>query len=60
MSVLHSLTDPKSPAFGDNNAFHRGLAETLRTELARARRGGDERSHARHTEQGKLFVRELC
>ena len=58
MSVLHSLTDPKSPAFGDNNAFHRGLAETLRTELARARRGGDERSHARHTEQGKLFVRD--
>ena len=58
MTVLASQLDTQSASFLENAAHHRALAETLRTELRTARRGGDEKAQARHQEQGKLFVRD--
>lgn len=58
MTVLESQIDPTHPEFVANAAHHRALAEELRARLAQVRRGGDEKAHRRHAEQGKLFVRE--
>jgi acetyl-CoA carboxylase carboxyltransferase component len=58
MDILESRIDPTSAEFAANDAYHRGLATALRERLAHVRRGGDEKAHRRHTEQGKLFVRE--
>ncbi len=58
MNVLETQIDPTQPEFIANAAHHRALVEELRARLAQVRRGGDERAHRRHAEQGKLFVRE--
>jgi acetyl-CoA carboxylase carboxyltransferase component len=58
VSVLESHVDPASEAFRANASHHRALADELRARIAEARRGGDEKARRRHTEQGKLFVRE--
>ena len=58
MEVLDSHIDPLDPQFASNAAYNRALATELRERLALIRQGGDERSHTRHAEQGKLFVRE--
>ncbi len=58
MEVLETRIDPTDPQFAANAAHNRALAVELRERLAAARQGGDERAHARHAEQGKLFVRE--
>ena len=58
MEVLDTHIDPTDLQFEVNAAHNRALADQLRARLALARQGGDERAHARHAEQGKLFVRE--
>ena len=58
MDILESRIDPTSPEFAANAAYHRSLAEELRTRLAQVRRGGGDKAQRRHAEQGKLFVRE--
>ncbi len=58
MDLLRSSIDPHSADFAANDSHHRGLAETLRRDLARNREGGGPRYRQRHEEQGKLFVRE--
>ncbi|MCB0254743.1 MAG: methylcrotonoyl-CoA carboxylase [Anaerolineae bacterium] len=58
MEVLESRIDPNDPQFAANAAHNRALAAELRERLALARQGGGERAHQRHSEQGKLFVRE--
>jgi acetyl-CoA carboxylase carboxyltransferase component len=58
VDLLHSSIDPHSPDFSANEAHHRGLAETLRRDLAKNREGGGPRYRQRHEEQGKLYVRE--
>jgi 3-methylcrotonyl-CoA carboxylase beta subunit len=56
--VLATHLDPKDSEFLTNAAYHRALAEQLRTVVARAREGGGAREMARHVERGKLPVRE--
>ncbi len=58
VDVLHSSIHTTSPDFAANAAFHRGLAETLRADLAHVRQGGGPKYRQRHEAQGKLFVRE--
>jgi acetyl-CoA carboxylase carboxyltransferase component len=57
MEAIHSTIHPADPAFQQNAAHHRALAEELRRQVAQARQGGGERYRKRHEEQGKLFVR---
>ncbi len=58
MDILETHIDPGSPEFKDNAARMEGLVAELRDKVATARKGGSEKAHARHTEQGKLFVRD--
>jgi acetyl-CoA carboxylase carboxyltransferase component len=44
--------------FDDNAAHHRGLARELHERLARIREMGSARARQRHTERGRLLVRE--
>ncbi|WP_445193731.1 carboxyl transferase domain-containing protein [Sphingomonas sp. Tas61C01] len=45
-------------AFRANAAHNRALAERLRSDVARAALGGNEKSRARHTDRGKLLPRD--
>lgn len=58
MEIIESQLQVTDPAFVDNAAHHRQLAQTLRERLAQVRQGGGEKYRQRHTEQGKLFVRD--
>ncbi len=56
--IIESKINPNDPQFKANVAHNQKLATELRERLAQVRRGGGEKAHRRHTEQGKLFVRE--
>ncbi|HNR23732.1 MAG TPA: carboxyl transferase domain-containing protein, partial [Steroidobacteraceae bacterium] len=58
MARLVSTIDPASDAFRANRAHMERLVAELRTELARAERGGSDEARARHTARGKLLPRE--
>src|SRR5438105_4163135 len=58
METLESALNPLDAQFQTNAAHNRALAAELRERLTLVRQGGDEQAHARHREQGKLFVRE--
>ncbi len=58
MDILDSQIRPSDPEFQANAAHNRGLAEELRTRLAQAAEGGGPSYRKRHTDQGKLPVRE--
>ncbi|MBX3084846.1 MAG: methylcrotonoyl-CoA carboxylase [Anaerolineae bacterium] len=58
MEIIESQLQVTDPAFADNAIHHRQLAQTLRERLAQVRQGGGEKYRQRHTEQGKLFVRD--
>ncbi|HEX5420018.1 MAG TPA: carboxyl transferase domain-containing protein, partial [Gammaproteobacteria bacterium] len=58
MSVIKSRVDPSSDEFAANAAVNRGLAEALRELEAAIEVGGSERARRRHTERGKLLVRD--
>ena len=58
MDVLETHIDPKSPEFRANFDRMETLVGELKANVEAARRGGSEKSHKRHQEQGKLFVRD--
>ncbi|ABG04663.1 Propionyl-CoA carboxylase [Rubrobacter xylanophilus DSM 9941] len=58
MSKLRSMVDPRSDAFRRNREDFERLVAELRERSAEARRGGSERARKRHTERGKLLVRD--
>ena len=58
MPALASSLDPRSQDFQDNAAYHRALVEELDARLARAAEGGGEKARNKHTERGKLLVRD--
>src|SRR5258707_10028274 len=58
MDILETRINPHDERFQANAAHHRGLAAELRERLALVRQGGGEKYRQRHTEQGKLFVRD--
>jgi len=58
MTTIKSTISPNSAAFKKNAAAMTALVEDLRTRMATAALGGDERSRKRHVERGKLLPRE--
>ncbi len=58
MEILNSHINPADERFTHNSDHNRALAEELHTRLAQVREGGGEKYRQRHTDQGKLFVRE--
>ena len=58
MDTLETRIDTADAGFAANAANMEGLLQELKTAVATARRGGSEKAHARHEEQGKLFVRD--
>ena len=58
MEVIHSILDAASERFQANAAHHRRLARELAERLEHVRAGGGPKYQQRHTEQGKMFVRE--
>jgi 3-methylcrotonyl-CoA carboxylase beta subunit len=56
--ILSSRVDPKSDDFQNNASRMRDLVDDLNARLARSTKGGDEESRRKHTERGKLLVRE--
>ena len=58
MPRIRSKLDPASPAFLENAAHHRALAEDLRRQVARVAEGGGKDAQAKHTARGKLLPRE--
>jgi 3-methylcrotonyl-CoA carboxylase beta subunit len=58
MPALRSHVDPRSPDFEANAAHFEGLVADLKARLLRAAEGGGEKARAKHTERGKLLVRE--
>jgi 3-methylcrotonyl-CoA carboxylase beta subunit len=58
MTVLSSSVAPASAVFKANAAAMARSVEELKSRVAAAGQGGDERSRKRHTERGKLLPRE--
>ena len=58
MGKLKTSVDTKSEAFERNAEEFAGLVEGLRERSAEAAKGGGEKAQRRHTERGKLPVRE--
>ena len=58
MEALESKLDPTSATFLENDARLRALTDELRARLELVRQGGSEKARARHTEAGKLLVRD--
>lgn len=56
--VLSTNLNPDSPEAQARAAHNRALAEELRTRVAAAGLGGNERARARHVARGKLLPRE--
>jgi len=58
MPALTSSLDSRSQEFQDNATYHRSLVAELDARLARVADGGGEKARTRHTERGKLLVRD--
>ena len=58
MAELTTRLDTRSQEFADNASYHRALAQELDRRLARAANGGGDKARDRHTERGKLLVRD--
>ena len=58
MSVLKSAVNPRDAKFKANAEAMAALVAELKSRMAAAALGGDERSRERHTARGKLLPRE--
>lgn len=58
MRRIESKIRTASPSFQDNARANRALAETLRTHMEVAQRGGPEESRSRHQSRGKMLARD--
>jgi len=58
MTVLTSAIDTRAPAFAENAAANRALADDLKAQVAAVKAGGGDRARERHTARGKLLPRE--
>src|ERR1700712_2994026 len=56
--VLDTKLSPDNDQFRANAAHNRALADKLRSDVAKAALGGNEKSRERHTSRGKLLPRE--
>ncbi len=57
MTTLKSSISPTSATFKSNASAMSALVDELKSRMATAALGGDERSRKRHTERGKLLPR---
>ncbi|MFQ5790533.1 MAG: carboxyl transferase domain-containing protein [Acidobacteriota bacterium] len=58
MGFIKSRVSTKSEDYRKNLGHNRELGRDLERKLEVIRRGGGEKAHARHREQGKMFVRD--
>jgi 3-methylcrotonyl-CoA carboxylase beta subunit len=58
MEILESQINPNNPEFQANAAHNRALVAELNTKVAAVQQGGGEQARQRHTERGKLLVRD--
>ncbi len=58
MTVLHSISDPRSVEFSANAAAMRVLVDDLRARVAEVALGGGETSRQRHLARNKLLPRD--
>jgi 3-methylcrotonyl-CoA carboxylase beta subunit len=58
MTVLHSISDPRSVEFSANAAEMRVLVDDLRARVAEVALGGGETSRQRHLARNKLLPRD--
>lgn len=56
--ILQTRVDRNSEDYQNNAARMRELVQDLQTEVARASQGGGEEARRKHTERGKLLVRD--
>ncbi len=56
--IIDSHISPQDDRSRQNADANRALAQELRERLAQVRQGGGEKYRQRHSEQGKLFVRD--
>ncbi len=56
--VLRTTAAPGSDAYRRNEAHHQGLADDLRTTLAKAAQGGSQAARDKHVARGKLLPRD--
>jgi 3-methylcrotonyl-CoA carboxylase beta subunit len=56
--VLDTKLSPDNDQFRANAAHNRALADKLRSDVAQAALGGNEKSRERHTSRGKLLPRD--
>ncbi len=58
MKIIKTQIDSASAQFDDNRAYMSQLVDDLRQVLQHAALGGSERSRKKHTDRGKLLVRD--
>lgn len=58
MPVLSSRIQKNSPEFSENEKHHRQLVDELKERLQSAAQGGGEKARKKHTDRGKLLVRD--
>ncbi|MDN5881245.1 MAG: methylcrotonoyl-CoA carboxylase, partial [Nitrosospira sp.] len=58
MPILKSAIDRNGKDFAANREHMEALVEDLRKTLAKTARGGSERARKKHTDRGKLLVRD--
>ncbi|MGF1507560.1 MAG: carboxyl transferase domain-containing protein [Anaerolineae bacterium] len=58
MHAIESMINTADPAFAANAEANRALADQLQERLALVRQGGGEKYRKRHTDQGKMLVRD--
>ena len=58
MAIIRSKIKPESGSFRDNARVMQALVDDLQSKLSEIQDGGDEKSRKRHTDRGKLLVRD--
>ncbi len=58
MKIIKTAIDSASAQYSENHEFMRRLVDDLKGELKRTALGGSEKSRQKHTDRGKLLVRD--
>ena len=58
MEIIESQLNPRDEQFQRNYEYNKTLANELHERLKNGSQGGSAKSHKRHNEQGKMFVRD--
>jgi len=58
VTLIQSRLKPSGESFRSNRAHNLAICQALREQKERLQRGGGDKAMARHTAQGKMFVRD--